>query len=129
MLERALHAGLEADDEAAIVLELILLAEDLRLGRVHLRHVGLQALEQRIAHRPLLGAGGEQVDDLLQLALVVEQQVAARQLDGVARDLRRDKGIAVAIAADPRAELEHLRQVERVDFQAVGACSASEISR
>jgi hypothetical protein len=129
MLHGALHARLQADDEAAIVLELVLLAEDLRLRRVHLRDVGLKALEQRVADRPLLGAGGEQVDDLLQLALVVEQQVAARQLNGVARDLRRDEGIAVAVAADPGAEDEHLRQLERLDLKAVGGCSASEISR
>jgi hypothetical protein len=32
MLQRALNARLEADDEAAVVLELVLLAEDLRLG-------------------------------------------------------------------------------------------------
>ena len=44
-IERALDARLEADDEAAIVLELVLLAEDLRLGRVHLRHVGLRGAQ------------------------------------------------------------------------------------
>ena len=43
MLHGPLNPRLEADDEAAIVLELVLLAEDLRLRRVHLRHVGLQA--------------------------------------------------------------------------------------
>ncbi len=44
----------------------------------------------------------------------------ARQLDGVARDFGRDKGIAVAVAADPRAEAEHLRQSVRLDVEIVG---------
>ncbi len=43
LLERALNARLDADDEAAVVLELVLRAEDLRLRRVHLRDVGLEA--------------------------------------------------------------------------------------
>ncbi len=76
-----LHTRLEADDEAAIVLEFVLLAENLRLGRMHLRNVGFKARKQRIADRALLRAGGKQVDDLLQLPLVIEQQVAARQVE------------------------------------------------
>ncbi len=119
-LQRALDARLEADDEAAVVLELVLRAEDLRLGRVHLRDVGAQALQQRVAHRPLLRAGGEQVDDLVELALVVEQQMAAGQLQRIARDFGRDEGIAVAVAADPRAEAQHLGQLERIDLELVG---------
>ncbi len=77
MLERALDAGLEADDEAAIVLELVLLAEDLRLRRMDLREIFLQALEKGIADRALLRTGGEQVGDLFELALVEVEQVPA----------------------------------------------------
>ena len=44
--QRALDARLDADDEAAIVLELILRAEDLPLRRVHLRHVSFEPVEQ-----------------------------------------------------------------------------------
>ena len=51
LLERALNARLDADDEAAVVLELVLRAEDLRLGRVHLRDIGLEPLQQLVAHR------------------------------------------------------------------------------
>ena len=58
---------------------------------------------------------------LVELALVVEQQMAARQLNRVARDLGRDKGIAVAVAADPRAEAQHLRQLVRLDLETVGS--------
>ena len=117
--QRPLHARLEADDVAAIVLELVLLAEDLRLGRVHLRNVGFKARQQRIADRPLLRAGGKQIDDRLQLPLVIKQQMAARKLNGIARHLRRDKGIPVAIAADPGAEVEHLGQGKRFNIEAV----------
>ena len=39
LLEGALNARLNADDEAAIVLELVLRAEDLRFRRVHLGDV------------------------------------------------------------------------------------------
>ena len=77
--KRPLHPRLHADDEAPVILKLVLLAEDLRLGRVHLRHISLEPRRQRIAHRPLLRAGRQQVDDLVQLPLVVEQQMAARQ--------------------------------------------------
>src|ERR1019366_7581644 len=41
-VQRALNARLHADDEPPIVFELILLAEDLRLRRMHLRNVSLQ---------------------------------------------------------------------------------------
>jgi hypothetical protein len=45
MLHGALDAGLEADDEAAVILELVLLAEDLGLGGVDLGDVGPEAIE------------------------------------------------------------------------------------
>jgi hypothetical protein len=61
---------------------------------------------------------------IVELALVVEQQMAARQLNRVARDLGRDKGIAVAVAADPGAEAQHLRQRVRLDLEAVGRSAA-----
>ena len=40
--------------------------------------------------------------------------MAARQLDGVARDVGRDEGIAVAVAADPGAEAEELGELVRL---------------
>ena len=86
---------------------------------MHLRNVGFKARQQRIADRPLLGAGGKQIDDRLQLPLVIEQQMAARELNGVARHLGSDKGISVAIAADPGAEVEHLGQRKRFNIEAV----------
>src|ERR1700677_3792440 len=101
ILEGALHTCLEANNKSAVILELVLLAEHLRLWSVNLCHVSLQAREQSIADGPLLGTGGQQVNNFLQLALVIEQQVAACTLNGSARNLRRDKRIAVAIATDP----------------------------
>ena len=56
LFQRSLDTRLEADDEAAIVLELVLRTEDLRFGRVHLRHISLQAIEQRVADLRLLRA-------------------------------------------------------------------------
>ena len=97
----ALDAGFEADGEAAIVLKLVLLAEYLRLRRVHQRDVGVQSRVQFVTHRPLLGAGRQQIDDHVEPALIVQQQMSAGQLNGVSRYLRRYKWIAVAIAADP----------------------------
>ena len=87
LLQRALNARLHADDEPAVVLEFILLAEHLRLRRVHLRDIGFEPRQQFLAHRHLLRAGRQQVDDLFEPRLVVEQQVAARQLNRIARHL------------------------------------------
>jgi hypothetical protein len=114
------NARLQAEDETAVVLELVLLAKDLRLRRMHLLHIRLEPRQQIAAHRTLLGARGQQVGDLVQLPLVVEQQVAARQLNRVARYLGRHKGIAVAVAADPGTEAQHLGQRVRLDLQAIG---------
>ena len=101
MLHRPAHTRLHADDEAPVVLVLVLLAEDLRLRRVHLRNVGLETSQQLSAHGNLLSASGQQVHDLFKLPLIKQQQMSARQLDCVARYLRRDKRVAVAIAANP----------------------------
>ena len=129
LLQRALDARLQADDEAPIVLELVLRTEDLRLRRVHLRDIRAQPLQQRLAHRPLLRARGQQVDDQIELALVIEQQMAARQLQRGARHLRRHKGIAVAITADPRTESQHLRQLMRLDIESIGSVAGPRKSR
>ena len=68
---------------------------------------------------PLLRTRRQQVDNFVELPLVVEQQMAASQLDSVARHVGRNKGIAVAVPADPGAEAEHLRQCVGFDFQAI----------
>ncbi len=119
IFKRPLHPRLQADDEAPIILKLILRAKDLRLRRVHLRHISLQPRQQLIAHRRLLRADGQQVGDLVQLPPVVEQQMPPRQLNSIARHLRRHKRIAVAVAANPRAKAEHLRQCQRLNLQPV----------
>jgi hypothetical protein len=123
-LERALDARLKTDDETAIVLELILRAKDLRLRCVHLRYIRAKAFQQRFAHRLLLGAGGEQIDDQIELALVIDQQMAARKLECGAGNIGRDVRIAIAIAADPRAEAQDQGQFVRLDLNAVG-CAQS----
>jgi hypothetical protein len=75
LFQRPLNSRLEANNEAAIVLELVLRPEDLRLGRVHLGHVGLRRSSNASLTGPLLGAAGEQVDEVVELALVIEQQM------------------------------------------------------
>ena len=120
LLQRALNAGLEADDKTAVVLELVLRTEDLRLRRMHQGDVGIQPLQQRIAHRALLRAGGQQFNDVVEPVLVVEQQMAAREANRVAGDIGRDKWIAIAIAANPRTKVHHQRQIVRLQLQAVG---------
>src|SRR5260370_82392 len=98
LFQRALNARLHADDETAIVLEFVLRSEYLGLGRVHQRDVRLEPLKQVVAHGALLSAGGQQVNDGIELALVVEQQVSARQFNGIARHVWRNKWIAVSVA-------------------------------
>ncbi len=77
--KRSLQSRLKANDEAAIVLEFILRAENLGLRCVHLRHISFKALEQRLAYGALLSAGGQQLHDGVELELVIEQKVTTRQ--------------------------------------------------
>ena len=69
----------------------MLLAKDLRLGRVHLLDIFLETLQQRAAYRHLLRARRQQVDDLVKLAAIKDQQMAARQQ---LRDLKQ-RGISI----------------------------------
>ena len=87
---------------------------------MHLRYISLEPRRERIAHRPLLRAGRQKVDNQVKLSLVIEQQMSPRHPDRVARHLRCDKGIAVAIAANPGAEAEHLGQCVRLNLDPVG---------
>src|ERR1039457_5202920 len=120
LIQGSLDARLQAYDEAAVVFELVLGAEDLRLWRVHQRYVGFETPQQFVAHGALLGTGGEQVDDSIELRLVVEQQMTTRKLNGIARHVRRDERLAVAVASDPGSEAEHLRQFVGLDMEVVG---------
>src|SRR6185312_5026246 len=125
MMHGALDARSDANDEAAVVLEFVLFTEDLRLGRAYLGQISLKPREQRLTDGPLLRAGGQQIDYLLQLREVIDQQVAARQLQSVARDLRCDIWVAVAVAAYPGAKAQHLRQLMRLNVNIV--CGAQRV--
>ena len=63
----------------------------------------------------LLGGAAELVEEHLQAAAVVGEEQIARHGEGVARGDGVDEGIAVAIAADPGAELDQLREGGEVD--------------
>ena len=116
---RSLDACLQTNCEAAIVFEFILSAEELCLGRVHLLHVCSQPLEQCLADANLLCACSQQIANLIELPLVIKQQLTARQLNRIARHLRCDKGTAISVAADPRAEAEHFWQRVRLNLQTI----------
>ena len=53
---------------------------------------------------------------------VVRQDGAAGQKQGVARGFRRDVGVAVAVAADPRAEAQHVGQFAGRDIADYKPC-------
>src|SRR5215472_5082966 len=120
LFKGALNARLHADHKSAVVLKFVLLAEDLGLGGVDLRDVIIEAAPEFRTDGYLLAAGGEQVDDLFQAVLVVEEEMAAREPNCIARDLGRDEGIAVAVAADPRAKVQYQGQLMRLNLEAVG---------
>ena len=69
LFEGALDTGFHADEEAAIVFEFVLSTEDLGLGRVDLLDVGVEAFEEFTADLALLGAGGDEVDEVVKLRL------------------------------------------------------------
>ena len=114
LIEGALNTCLQANNEASVIFEFILRTKNLGLGSVHECNIGAEALHQVVADGTLLSAGGEQVDDAVELGLVVEEQVAAGEADSVPRDVGRDKGISVAVATDPRAEPKNQGQLRVV---------------
>jgi len=82
---------------------------------------------QRLAGRELGGALGEvlaQERDLVQIdaASRIAQGAQRRQ-----RDLRRDAGMAVAVAADPRRVAQQRRQVGPVGVRIVGMQAGAQV--
>ena len=82
-------------------------------------NIRLQFLLQRRGQINPLAGRCQQIEDQLDAGAVMLNQFAAGHGDGLPCHLRSDKGIAVAIAADPGAEPDHLRQIIRLDFDAI----------
>ena len=66
----------------------------------------------------LLGGAAELFEDVLQAAAVVGEQEGVRHGERFAGGLRGDEGVAVAVASDPGAEADELREVG----DGVGVC-------
>ncbi len=84
-----------------------------RVQRGDGRGVAGERLAERVGDRHLEGGGGEPLRQLLQLADVVVEDGGAGEREGAAGHLRRHVRVAVAVAADPRAEAQHPRQLAR----------------
>ena len=111
------HAGREPAVHIKLKMRVELVA--VRGPGLHLAQIAVQLVAHACADPDLLRRAGKQPYELFQAALIVREKPQARGADGRERDLWRDERVAVAVAADPRAEPEQHRHLREPAFHAV----------
>ena len=118
-MRRPAEAHHDAADEEAGGLEGEAIFEGGVAGVAELVEVAVEEEREFGGDGDELGGAGDVVEDVLQAVAVVREEEVARHGEGLARGGGRDEGIAVAVAADPGAEADELREFGDVGGEAV----------